>query len=74
MNNIINQYLITNYIKIILNTVLIFLALGIILNLFEEIEFFKNLSQSPTLPFILSMSFVPTLVLDLFPFVIIFKV
>jgi len=70
MNNIINQYLITNYIKIILNTVLIFLALGIILNLFEEIEFFKNLSQSPTLPFILSMSFVPTLVLDLFPFVI----
>ena len=70
MNNIINQYLITNYIKIILNTILIFLALGIILNLFEEIEFFKNLNQSPTLPFILSMSFVPTLILDLLPFVI----
>ena len=70
MNKIINKYLIINYLKIIINTVLIFLALGIILNLFEEIEFFKNLNQSFSLPFILSLSVVPTLILDLLPFVV----
>jgi len=70
MNKVINQYLIINYSKIVMNTILIFLALGIVLNLFEEIEFFKNLNQSFTLPFVLSLSFVPTLILDLLPFVI----
>jgi lipopolysaccharide export system permease protein len=70
MGKIINQYLIINFLKIVTNSVLVFLALGIILNLFEEIEFFKNLNQSFTLPFILSLSFVPTLILELMPFII----
>ena len=70
MNKIINQYLLVNYSKIVLNTILIFFALGIILNLFEEIEFFKNLNQFFLLPFLLSLSFVPTLILDLLPFII----
>ena len=70
MNKVINQYLILNFFKIVINTILIFLALGIILNLFEEIEFFKNLNLSFSLPFILSLSFVPTLIIDLLPFII----
>ena len=70
MNKIINQYLLINYSKIVLNSILIFFTLGIILNLFEEIEFFKNLNQFFLLPFILSLSFVPTLILDLLPFII----
>jgi len=70
MNKIINQYLIINYLKIVLNTLLIFFALGIILNLFEEIEFFKNLNQSSSLPFILSLSYVPALIIELLPFII----
>ena len=70
MNKIINQYLVINYLKIVINSILIFFALGIILNLFEEIEFFKNLNQSFTIPFILSLSFVPTLILELMPFII----
>jgi len=70
MNKIINQYLIINYFKILVNTILIFFSLGIILNLFEEIEFFKNLSQSFSLPLILSLSFVPTLIIELLPFVV----
>ena len=70
MNKIINQYLIINYAKILMNTILIFLSLGIVLNLFEEIEFFKNLNQSFSLPFILSISFVPTLIMELLPFII----
>ncbi len=70
MNKIVNQYLITNYSKILINTILIFFSLGIILNLFEEIEFFKDLNQSLKLPFILSLSYVPTLILDLLPFIV----
>ena len=70
MNSIINRYLVINYSKIVINTILIFLSLGIILNLFEEIEFFKNLNQSLALPVILSLSFVPTLILELLPFII----
>ena len=70
MNKIINQYLIIGFSKIVINTILIFLAVGIILNLFEEVEFFKNLNQSLSLPIILSLSFVPTLILELLPFII----
>tara|TARA_B110000967_G_C18899823_1_gene573871 strand:+ start:892 stop:1974 length:1083 start_codon:yes stop_codon:yes gene_type:complete len=70
MNKIINQYLVKNYSKILINAILIFFSLGILLNLFEEIEFFKNLNQSLKLPFVLSLSFVPTLIIDLMPFII----
>mgnify|MGYP006139531473 CR=1 FL=1 len=70
MNKIINQYLIINFLKVIMNAVLIFFSLGIVLNLLEEIEFFKNLDQSFTLPLILSLSFVPTLIIDLLPFIV----
>ena len=70
MNKIINKYLIVKFSKIIFNSILIFLSLGIILNLFEEIEFFKNLNLPIVLPILLSLSYVPTLILELFPFII----
>ena len=70
MNKIINRYLIFNFSKVLLNTILIFFALGVVLNLFEELEFFKNLNQSIVLPLILSASFVPTLILELLPFIV----
>ena len=69
MNKIINQYIIKKFSKTILNTILIFLTLGIVLNLFEEIEFFKDLNQSISLPIKLSLSFVPTLIVELLPFI-----
>jgi len=65
MNKIINQYLIINYSKILANSVLVFFVLGIVLNLFEEIEFFKDLGQPFGLPLILSLSFIPTLLIEL---------
>ena len=68
--NKINKYLIVKFSKSIFNAILIFLSLGIILNLFEEIEFFKNLNLSFALPVILSLSYVPTLVLELLPFIV----
>jgi len=70
MFKIINKFIIFNYFKVVINTILIFFALAVILNLFEEIEFFKNLNQSFSIPILLSLSFVPTLILDLFPFII----
>jgi lipopolysaccharide export system permease protein len=70
MNDIINKYLVLKYLKIFFNTTLIFFFLGIILNLFEEIEFFKNLNLSFTLPVILSLSYVPTLIIELLPFIV----
>jgi lipopolysaccharide export system permease protein len=73
MTNIINRYLIVNFLKIVLNAVLIFLALGVLLNLFEEINFFKNLNQSISLPFILALSLVPTLIIELLPFIVFFS-
>jgi lipopolysaccharide export system permease protein len=69
MNKIINKYLIFKFFKIFFITILVFLSLGIILNLFEEIEFFKNLNSSFALPVVLSLSYVPTLILELLPFI-----
>ena len=70
MNKIINKYLIFKFFKNFFTTILIFLSLGIMLNLFEEIEFFKNLNLSFALPIVLSLSYVPTLILELLPFII----
>ena len=70
MNKIINKYLILKFFKTVFVTILAFLSLGILLNLFEEIEFFKNLNLSIILPVVLSLSYVPTLILELLPFII----
>ncbi len=72
MNKVINQYLMFGFLKIIFNVILIFLCLGIVLNLFEEIEFFKNLDKDIILPFILTLMYVPNLLIQLLPFIIFF--
>jgi lipopolysaccharide export system permease protein len=70
MNKVIYNYLIFNYLKIIGNFILVFLSLGIVLNLFEEIEFFKNLDVNVSLPLFLTLLFVPNTILKLIPFII----
>ena len=71
MNKILNRYLIKGFLKIIFNTILSFIALGVLLNLFEEIEFFKNSEASFFLPVILTLSYIPNLVfINLMPFVV----
>ena len=67
--NKITRYLIFNYSKVFLNTLLIFFSLGIILNLFEEIEFFKRLNVSFHFPIILSLANVPSIIIELLPFI-----
>ncbi|RUA15225.1 MAG: hypothetical protein DSY31_00835, partial [Alphaproteobacteria bacterium] len=49
---------------------LAFLSLGFIINLFEEINFFKDLDVGINLPIILSALFVPSMIYNMFPFVI----
>ena len=66
----INKYLAKELIKIIFNISLIFFCLGIIMNLFEEINFFKDIDVGITLPMTLSLLYVPSLLYNMFPFII----
>jgi len=67
---LINKYLGFEFLKIVIKTCIIFFALGIIMNLFEEINFFKDYGVSVHLPVFLTLLFVPSLLNDFFPFVI----
>ena len=67
MNNIIFNYLIRNYLKTVLILILVIYSFGLILNLFEEIEFFKDTNANILQPLILSSLFVPSLIIKLLP-------
>jgi lipopolysaccharide export system permease protein len=67
---LINKYLAKEFIKIVINTSIIFFCLGFIMNIFEEINFFKDFSVAITTPIMLSLLFVPSLLNYFFPFVI----
>ena len=70
MNSVIIRYLLRGYLKTLLKVILFFYCFGIILNLFEEIEFFKNLDAPVFTPFILTNLFIPGMILQLLPFMI----
>ena len=70
MNKILINYLFSNYIKTFFKVTLFFYCFGIILNLFEEIEFFKNLEVSFLTPIILTCLFIPSMMIQLLPFII----
>ena len=67
---IINKYLSKEFIKIIFNASLIFFCLGIIMNIFEEINFFKDFDVGLYIPITLSLLYVPSLLYNMFPFII----
>ena len=67
---IINKYLATELIKIIINMSLIFFCLGVLMNVFEEINFFKDIDVGLYIPIILSLLYVPSLLYNMFPFII----
>ena len=70
MNKILLNHLIKNFLKTILYVVLIIYSFGIILNLFEEIEFFKNIEVNFLMPLMLTSIIVPSIILKLLPFII----
>ena len=69
-NFVVNKYLAKEFFKIVINTSLTFFCLGFVLNIFEEINFFKDLEVGINIPIILSVLFVPSLLYNMFPFVI----
>ena len=70
MHNVIFNYLLKNYLKSFSKVFLFFYSFGLILNLFEEIEFFKNLEVSFFTPLFLSIIFIPGILINLLPFII----
>ena len=70
MNKIFLNYLLKNFLKTFLIFVLVFYCFGVILNLFEEIEFFKNLESSIFIPLILTNLYIPSMMINLLPFII----
>ena len=70
MNKILYNYLFFNFLKTFFLLLGIFYGFGMILNLFEEIEFFKNLNVSILKPIILTGIIIPSILLKLLPFVI----
>ena len=70
MNKILLNYLLSGFFKSIFKVILIFYCFGIILNLFEEIEFFKNLNLSILMPISLTALYIPSMIIKLLPFII----
>jgi len=67
---IINNYLSREFLKVVINSSLIFFALGFIINLFEEINFFKDIDGKIYIPLLLSLLIVPSLLYNMMPFII----
>ena len=53
----------------LLKTFIVFVSLAFILNIFEEINFFKDLKVSLTLPIFLTFLNIPSIIFDIFPFI-----
>ena len=69
-SSIINKYLARGFLKVVLDMTLTFFCFGFILNLFEEINFFKDFDVGINVPIIMSALFVPSLLYKMFPFII----
>ena len=70
MNKILYNYLFINFLKTFFLIIGIFYGFGMILNLFEEIEFFKNLNVSILKPIILTSIIIPSILIKLLPFIV----
>ena len=70
MKKVLINYLLTGYFKTLLKVILFFYCFGVILNLFEEIEFFKNLNTSVLIPLKLTILYIPGMLVQLLPFII----
>ena len=67
---IINKYLAKEFFKVVVNMSLFFFCLAFIINLFEEINLFRDFDVGIEIPLMLSAPFVPSLLYKMFPFVI----
>ena len=63
------NYILKKFFIIFFNVSLVFLSLAIILNIFEEISFFKNIDSNPLLPYFLTLLNAPITLFEIFPFI-----
>ena len=63
MHSVLLNYLLKNYLKIFLKSFLYFIYFGLILNLFEEIEFLKS-DVSFFTPLFLTIIFIPGVLIN----------
>ena len=70
MSNVLFRFLLLGYLKTVFKTILFFYCFGIILNLFEEIEFLKNTNNTLFLPLTLTALYIPSQIIKLLPFII----
>ena len=66
---VINKYLAKEFLKVIATISMVFFFLGIVMNIFEEINFFKDIDVGPYITITLSLLYVPSLFYNMFPFV-----
>ena len=69
MIKIYQSYLIRSYWMILFFVSLIFFSLSIILNIFEEVSFFKDVNVNAFYPILLTLLTAPTIVYETFPFI-----
>ncbi len=63
------KYLYKNYLNCLIKVTFIFLAIAIIMNLFEEINFLKETNNAIILPIFLTLLNAPSILFEIFPFI-----
>ena len=67
--NTYKKYILNLFTKTLIEVILIFFALILIINLFEEINFLKNENVSVFYPVFLSLLNTPSVIFDILPFI-----
>jgi len=66
---IYKRYIINNFVKLLLIVSTIFFLLILFLNLFEELNFFKDTNESLYYPLLLNILNAPSVLINIFPFI-----
>ncbi len=69
MIKVYQSYLVRSHWRTLFYVSLIFFSLAIILNIFEEVSFFKEIEVSTLYPIVLTLLTAPTIVYETFPFI-----
>ena len=69
-NFLLNKYLVNQFLKSFFIVILVFIALGLIMNLFEEINFFRQFNVNISVPIGLSLMVIPSMLVNILPFIV----
>ena len=69
---IYKRHIINNFVKLLFVVSTIFFLLILFLNLFEELNFFKDTSESLYYPLLLNILNSPSVLINIFPFIFLY--